>query len=148
MNWISITGKQTKCSDKPPGVFAVKDLILLSPSKNKMLSYSAMRRTYLADGEYQISFKPSHYHTTGNTRGTFEGRKCYHCNWSPSCCQSIEAWEGCRLRWNPTWNAQSLESRRSLTDSCVLGGLVFWNGTERLANCGDHALRDMSECAN
>jgi len=36
---------------------------------------------------------------------------------------SAEGWEGSRLRWNPTWNAQSLESS-SLAESCVSGGMV------------------------
>jgi len=31
-----------------------------------------------------------------------------------------------------------LEPRSSLTDSCMSGGLVFWQGTERLENWGDH----------
>ena len=35
-----------------------------------------------------------------------------------------------------------------MADSCVLGSLVFWNSTERLANWGDHLhtqKRDRSE---
>jgi len=43
--------KPTKCSGKPSGVLATKYLIILDPSKKKMMSCSAMRRSWLADGE-------------------------------------------------------------------------------------------------
>ena len=57
------------------------------------------------------SFKPSHIKTPEQTRETFGGGKYHHCSWSLPCCQNTESWEGCGLWWNPTWNAQSLESR-------------------------------------
>jgi len=47
--WIPIIGKQTKCCVKAFGVLDVEDLILLDPSNNKMISYSAMRSTSLPD---------------------------------------------------------------------------------------------------
>jgi len=39
----------------------------------------------------------------------------------PSCKHT----EGCRLRWNPTWNVQNFEPRSCLSDKCVSSGLVF-----------------------
>jgi len=48
INWIPITGKQTRRSGKQSGA---KDLILLDPSKTKMVSYSAMKKTSMVDGE-------------------------------------------------------------------------------------------------
>jgi len=44
-------GKATGYSGKPSSFSAAKTLILLDPSKTKMVSYSAMKRTFLADGE-------------------------------------------------------------------------------------------------
>jgi len=42
------------------GILVAKNLILLDPSKTKMVSYSAMRRTSLVDGESILrSLKPS-----------------------------------------------------------------------------------------
>jgi len=40
-----------KYSGELYGVFAAKDLILPDPSKIKMVSYSAIRRTSVVDGE-------------------------------------------------------------------------------------------------
>ena len=77
LNWIPITGKQTKCSGKLSGVFAEKDFILLDPSKTKMVSYSTIRKTSVADHFRQL----------------------------PPTCQNKEGWDGCRLRWIPIWNA-------------------------------------------
>jgi len=79
----------------------------------------------------QWSFKSSHYHTIGHTRGTFGGGKYYHCSWIFSCCQTGRLG---RLRWNLTWYTQSLEQKSSSADSCVSRDLVFWKSTERLAN--------------
>jgi len=42
--------------------------------------------------------------------------------------------------YRSTRNAESLESRSSLADSCVSSGLVFCKFTERLSNCGDHPI--------
>jgi len=50
-NSFPITDKPTKCSDKLSVVFAARDLILLDPSKTKMVSYSAMGRPSFVDGE-------------------------------------------------------------------------------------------------
>jgi len=47
----------------------------------------------------QRSFKPSQYHTTGHTWGTFREEKCHHCRRKPRSCRNTEGWEGCKLRW-------------------------------------------------
>ena len=91
INWIPITGKQTKSSGKLYGVFAAKDLLMLDPPKTKMLSYSAMRRTSLVDGEY---FRGLSNPVTITPRGTFREGKYHHSSWSLLCCQNTE---GCRL---------------------------------------------------
>jgi len=63
---------QTWCSGKLYGIFVAKDLIMLDPSKTKMVYYSAMRRTSLVDGKSILkSLEPSHYYTTKHTQGTF-----------------------------------------------------------------------------
>jgi len=69
------------------------------------------------------SLEPSHCYTTEHTRQTFGGGKYHRCSWSFPRCQNTEGWEGCRLWWNPTWNAQSLESRSSLADSYMSSDL-------------------------
>jgi len=51
IQWIPVTGRPTKYSDKLPGVSEKKDGILLDPPKIQMVFYSAMRRKFLADGE-------------------------------------------------------------------------------------------------
>jgi len=46
-----LLASQESGSGKESGVFVEENLILLDPSKTKMLPCSAMRRTSLADGE-------------------------------------------------------------------------------------------------
>jgi len=43
-------------SEKPSGAYAVKNLILLDPSKTKIPPYWTMRRTSLADGERRCNW--------------------------------------------------------------------------------------------
>jgi len=50
INWIPSAVKAIKCSDKPSSVDAATDLLLLDPSKTKMVSYSAIR-TSLSDAD-------------------------------------------------------------------------------------------------
>jgi len=122
-----ITCKQTRCSGKLYGVFVENGLILLDPSKTKMVSYSEMRRTSLVHGERTSNIFQTQSLSHHRTHMTYIwGRKYHHCSRSLFPYQSTEGWEGCKLLWNPTWNVQSLESRSSLTDSCVSCDLVFW----------------------
>ena len=71
------------------GVFAAKELILLGPSKTKMVSYSAMRKTSL--GRWKEYFKDllsTVTITPPNTRGTLAGEKHHQCSWTLPCCQN------------------------------------------------------------
>ena len=89
----------------------------------------------LPDGESSSKiFWTSHYRTIGHTGGTFKVGKYHHCIGRLPGCQNTEGWDDCGLWWNTTWNAQNLEQRSTLAYSCVSSGLVFWKGTERLAN--------------
>jgi len=67
-------------------------------------------RPWRIESLFQRPFEPSHFHTIGHTGGTFGVGKYHHCSQSFPSCQNTE---DCRLRWNPTWNAQSLEQRSS-----------------------------------
>jgi len=52
------------------GNSAAESLILLGPSKTKMVSCSAMRSTFLVDGtSVSKSFEPSHSHTIKSDTG-------------------------------------------------------------------------------
>jgi len=44
---------------------------------------------------FQESFIHSHSHTTGQTRGTFEGGIYHHCSWSLPCCHNTAI--GCNI---------------------------------------------------
>jgi len=48
-----------------------KSLILLKPSKNNMVFYSAVRRTSLEDGDSILKTFWCHYRTIGHPGGTF-----------------------------------------------------------------------------
>jgi len=65
--------------------------------------------------------------------------KYHHCSRNLPSCQNSD---DCRLRWNPTWNAQSVES---IELTRVSSSLVFWKGTERLVNWGDHYLAQVRQ---
>ena len=65
------------------------------------------------------------------------GKEKYHRFNRRTSCQNTEGWED-RLWWNLTLQCSKPRIESSLTDSCVSSGLVFWEGTERLANRGDH----------
>jgi len=74
---------------------------------------------------FQKSFNPSHYHTVVHTRSSLyfgEENAITTTELSPSCKNTKDR----RLWWNPTCNAQSLESKRSLADSCASSDLAFW----------------------
>jgi len=42
-----------------------------------------------------------------------------------SAVKTLKGWEGCRLWWNATWNAQSFEQRSYLANADVSSGLAF-----------------------
>ena len=116
-----------------------KKIVLLDPSKTKMVSYSAMKRTSLADGESisnTIWTQSLPHHWTH--RWYIWASKIPSLQSKFSLLSNTEYWEGCRLRWNSIWNAQSLERRSSLAYSCVSSGLKLWKGSEILANWDDH----------
>jgi len=51
-----------------------------------------------------------HDHTIRHTGGTFGRRKYHHCS---RVIPSYQNTEGCRLRWNPTWNVKALNKKSS-----------------------------------
>ena len=51
INSTPLAGKPTKYFRKPSGAFAAKDVILLDPSKTKIVCCSAIAETSLADGQ-------------------------------------------------------------------------------------------------
>jgi len=78
------TGKSAKRSDKPPGVFAAKYLTTLDLTKTIIVSYIAIRWTFMVDQierVFQSIFKPRHYHVTGHAPGTFSAGKYHHRSW-------------------------------------------------------------------
>ena len=64
-----ITDKPAYFSTKPSGISTAKESNNYLIHQQSKRSYSAMRKTYLADGERF----PSQYHTTGHTQDTFGG---------------------------------------------------------------------------
>ena len=51
-----------------------------------------------------------------------------------NCHLAMSSWTTCvKLRWNSTWNAQSLQASY-LADSRVSGDQMFWKGTKRLGD--------------
>jgi len=109
INWIPITVKPGKCSVNSSGVFVAKYIIMLNPSKTKMLITQQRWHPWLLERVFQRDFEPRHYHTIGQTRSSFGGGKWNHCSWRLPSCQNTEGWGGCRLWWSPAWNVQNLE---------------------------------------
>jgi len=100
-NWIQTTGKQRKCSGWPSGVYAEKDLILLHPSKNGVVCYSAMRWIL---GRWR-------YHCKDLLKLVIFGRGRYHKATKAFLPVKKLGREGCRLQSNPTWEAQGFNRR-------------------------------------
>jgi len=79
-----------------------KNLILLDTAKTKIVSCSAMR--------WEDSFK-----YLVNLASVINGHTVLRCIWGGKyhwCSQNLPNFQntkGCRLRWNLTWNAQSLQ---------------------------------------
>jgi len=99
---------------------------------------------------FQRCCETSYYHTIGHTAGALTDEKYHHSDISLPSCENTADFECCRLWWNPTWNAQSLESS-SLAISYVSTGLVFWKRIEKLAKWRDHPKHkkgDRTKCRN
>jgi len=108
-----------------PGL-RVKDLILLDPSKIKMVSYSAMRRTSLADEE-SIPKDLLIPVTIGDTRRTFEGEYIAEVFLAVKTLKAGKA-AGCD---DIRPEVLKVMNRGVLWLNCVSNCLAFWKGTER-----------------
>ena len=112
INYNPITVKLTKCSGKPYDVATAKKHTAESIyGQNGALRGSEV--PWQMERAFHRFFEPNHYHIIGHTWGTFDEGYTYHCSWNVPTYQNTKDWESCRLRWNPTWGFEKLESRRS-----------------------------------
>ena len=138
----------TKCLWGPFGISTAKHLILLDPSKIKMVSYSKMRTFWEESVSKIFQTKSLQHHQTHEWYICVRKMPSLQTKSSYCSCKNIK---GCRLWRNPSWSAQNLEARSSLAASCVSSDLLFWKDSERLANWGDHPTHkkwDRKDCTN
>jgi len=103
ISYIPITGKPTKYSGKPPGVFTAKKSNIARSTKDQNGGLFSNEKTSLADGEsflriFQIQSLSNHRKYTRYNRG----RQMPSLHPKSSGCENTEGVEGCRLRWNST----------------------------------------------
>jgi len=116
-----------------------KGLILIAPSKNKTVFYSAMRETSFANERlFQKSFEPSYYHNIRCARGAI-GEEIYnHYSRRLPSCLNTESWRSSRLWWNLTCNTQALNTERVLWLTLVC--LVAWHSGRTLEDWQTRAI--------
>jgi len=72
-NKLDYNGQANWLSEKPSSISAEKNLLLLNPSKTKMVFYSVMGRTTLVDGEYLKDLLNQSLSKLQHAQGTFRG---------------------------------------------------------------------------
>ena len=114
---LQVVSSQNKCMDLNDVGLPSFLILYIQHQYGGYPWHLAMRSTSLADARSisKIFWTQPLSHNATYKRW-FRIGKYHHCDQSLPRCRNTE---GCRLRWNPTWNAQSLGQGSSLAGSCV-----------------------------